>query len=66
MLLTGLNPQVAAGTNILVSALAAMAGGYRHLKERRVDWGVVLWLGGPSVAGAFAGDFSAAGFPPDF
>ena len=63
MLLTGLNPQVAAGTNILVSALSAMSGGYRHLRERRVDWGVVLWLGVPSVVGAFAGGFFGGRFP---
>ena len=63
MLLTGLNPQVAAGTNILVSALSAMSGGYRHLKERRVDWGVVLWLGVPSVAGAFVGGLFGGRFP---
>ncbi len=63
ILLTGLNPQVAAGTNILVSALAALSGGYRHLRERRVDWSVVLWLGVPSVVGAFVGGLFSGEVP---
>ena len=55
IILTGMDPQIAAGTNILVSALAALAGGYQHLREGRVDRSVVLWLGIPSMAGAFIG-----------
>ena len=55
IILTGMDPQIAAGTNILVSALAALAGGYQHLREGRVDRSVVLWLGIPSITGAFVG-----------
>ena len=55
IILTGMDPQIAAGTNILVSALAALAGGYQHLREGRVDRNVVLWLGIPSITGAFIG-----------
>ena len=63
LLLMGVNPQFAAGTNILVSALSAMAGGYRHVAEGRIDWGVVLWLGVPSIIGGFAGGFFGGNFP---
>ena len=63
LLLMGVNPQFAAGTNILVSALSAVAGGYRHVKEGRIDWGVVLWLGVPSLIGGFLGGFFAGKFP---
>ena len=63
LLLMGVNPQFAAGTNILTSALSAMAGGYRHITEGRVDWGVVLWLGIPSIIGGFAGGYFAGEFP---
>ena len=63
LLLLGVNPQFAAGTNILTSALAAMAGGYRHVTEGRIDWGVVMWLGIPSIVGGFLGGFFAGEFP---
>ena len=63
LLLLGMNPQFAAGTNILTSALSAMAGGYRHVTEGRIDWGVVLWLGIPSIVGGFLGGFFAGEFP---
>ncbi len=55
ILLTGLDPRIAAGTNIAVSALASLAGGYRHLTQRRVNLTAVLWIGLPSVAGGFLG-----------
>ena len=63
LLLMGMNPQFAAGTNILVSSLSAMAGGYRHVTEGRIDWGVVLWLGIPSIVGGFLGGFFGGNFP---
>ena len=63
LLLLGMNPQFAAGTNIMTSALSAMAGGYRHVTEGRIDWGVVMWLGIPSIVGGFLGGFFAGEFP---
>jgi uncharacterized protein len=54
VLATG-SPLAAAGTNIAVSAAAAGAGGLKHVREGRVDWGVVAWTGPPSVAGAILG-----------
>jgi len=48
---------IAGGTNIVVSALSALAGSYQHLKDRRVDLGVLLVMGIPSIIGAFVGGF---------
>lgn len=53
----------AAGTNIAISAAAALTGGVRHAREGRVDWRVVAWMAPPSVAGAVAGAFLAGSAP---
>lgn len=60
LLLLGMPPAVAAGTNILVSALGALTGSYRHLREGRVDFGAVVVQGIPAIIGAFIGGFTAA------
>jgi uncharacterized protein len=44
-----------AGTNVAISAASAATGGYRHAKEGRVDWRVVVWMAPPSVVAAVAG-----------
>jgi uncharacterized membrane protein YfcA len=49
------SPISAAGTNIAISSTSAAAGALRHLREGRVDWGVVAWTAPPSIAGAVAG-----------
>ena len=51
LLLIGVSPSIAAGTNILVSSLSAFGGGYRHILARRVNWNLVLLMGIPSVLG---------------
>ncbi len=53
------SPLSAAGTNIAISAASAGAGALRHLREGRVDWGVVAWTAPPSIAGAVLGAFVA-------
>ena len=63
LLFLGMPVTTAAGTNILVSSLSAMSGSYRHLREKRVDLRVVLAMGIPSVAGAFAGAFWSRNAP---
>jgi uncharacterized membrane protein YfcA len=55
LLLLGVPPSIAAGTNILVSTSTAAVGALRHLRAGRVNKQVVLVMGGPSVAGALAG-----------
>ncbi len=65
LLLLGMPPPVAAGTNILVSTLSAATGSIRHLREGRVDPRVVAVQGIPAVAGAFIGGFTS-GMAPEF
>lgn len=57
------NPVNAAGTNILVSAVATMAASWRHFQEGRVDLRVLALMGIPSVAGAFLGGFFGGRVP---
>ena len=57
LLLLGVPPTVAAGTNIVVSSASAFVGALRHLREGRVEMTIALAMGAPSVAGAFLGGF---------
>lgn len=57
------DPVTAAGTNIAISAAAALSGGVRHAREGRVDWRVVAWMAPPSVAGAVVGALLAGDVP---
>ncbi len=50
------NPVDAAGTN-LGTALGGLAGTWLHFREGRIDFRVLAFLGGPSIAGAFVGGF---------
>ena len=63
LLLMGVPAPVAGGTNILVSTISALAGGYHHLRERRVNWRLVAFIGIPSVVGAFIGGYMASVAP---
>jgi len=65
LLIIGLPPTTAAGTNILVSTLSALVGGYRHIRERRVSWRVVALMGGPAVVGSFVGGFASSSSVPE-
>ncbi len=51
------NPVDAAGTNLLVSALASTTGTWKHFREGRVDGRVLALIGIPSFVGAFIGGF---------
>jgi uncharacterized membrane protein YfcA len=57
LLLVSTNTASAAGTNIAVSALAALTGALGHARAGRVDWRVFLWMTPPSIAGAFIGAY---------
>lgn len=57
------NPLAAAGTNIAISAAAAVSGAVSHARERRVDWRMVAWMAPPSVVGAVVGAFLADDLP---
>ena len=51
------SPVNAAGTNLLVGVLAGATGTWRHLREGRIDFSLLLFMGIPSVIGAFVGGF---------
>ncbi|HLF03771.1 MAG TPA: sulfite exporter TauE/SafE family protein [Dehalococcoidia bacterium] len=57
------NPVDAAGTNILVSSLAAATGTWIHLREQRIDFAVLALMGIPSFLGAFIGGFFGGRVP---
>ncbi|MDQ3858659.1 MAG: sulfite exporter TauE/SafE family protein, partial [Actinomycetota bacterium] len=57
------SPAAAAGTNIAVSAVAALVGAVGHAREGRVDWRIAAWMAPPSVAGAVAGAYLAGSLP---
>ena len=59
MLLMGIAAPTAAGTNIMVSALASLTGAIRHLREGRVNMRIVLVMGVPAFVGAFIGGISS-------
>ena len=63
MLLMGINPRIAAGTNILVSSLSSFLGSIQHIRNKRVDIRVVLILGIPACIGAFFGGFLSSVAP---
>ena len=63
LLLIGMPSPIAAGTNILISGMSALTGTLRHLREGRVDVRIVLAMGVPAVAGAFAGGFASEMVP---
>jgi uncharacterized protein len=58
------SPAAAAGTNIAVSAAAALVAGAGHARAGRVDWRTVGWMTPPSVGGAFLGGYFG-GLVPD-
>lgn len=57
LLVAASNPAAAAGTNIAVSAAAALTAGLAHARGGRVDWRVAAWMTPPSVAAAFLGGY---------
>ena len=65
LLLMGVSPSIAAGTNILVSMLSALVGSYRHILERRVNWRLVALMGGPAALGSFVGGFASSAAIPE-
>jgi uncharacterized membrane protein YfcA len=53
----------AAGTNIAVSAAAALTGGVEHARAGRVDWRIAAWMTPPSVVAAFVGGYFGGRVP---
>jgi uncharacterized protein len=63
ILVAASSPAAAAGTNIAVSAAAAVTAGLEHARARRVDWRIVGWMTPPSVLAAFIGGYFGGRIP---
>ncbi len=55
ILLFGVSPTTAIGTDILYAAITKTVGGWRHLKMKTVNMGLVFWLAVGSVPSAVFG-----------
>ncbi|HIK89327.1 MAG TPA: sulfite exporter TauE/SafE family protein [Dehalococcoidia bacterium] len=59
MTFVGIDPLIAASTNLFVSVLGSLAGSWPAILQNRVVWRVVLVTGVPAVAGSFFGGLYA-------
>jgi uncharacterized membrane protein YfcA len=59
------SPAVAGATNLVISAVAVTTASVGHLRAGRVNWGLVAWMGPPSVVGAVAGGLLAGAISGD-
>jgi uncharacterized membrane protein YfcA len=55
ILIFGVSPTTAIGTDILYAAITKTVGAWRHLKMKTVNMGLVWWLAAGSVPGAVFG-----------
>src|SRR3954462_5090273 len=55
ILLFGVKPVVAIGTDLAYAAVTKTVGGYTHFRKGTVDMGIALWLGVGSIPGALGG-----------
>ncbi len=55
ILVIGVNPVVAIGTDLAYGAVTKTVGGWRHLRQGTVDLGVSMWLAVGSLPGAVVG-----------
>ena len=55
ILVFGINPVTAIGTDIFYAAVTKTVGGYQHLRARTVHRGLVFWMAVGSVPAAVAG-----------
>ncbi len=55
VLLFGVKPTLAVGTDIAYQAITKSVGGFKHLRLKTVNFGASLWLASGSVPGAILG-----------
>ena len=55
ILVLGVKPVVAVGTDLLYAAITKTVGGWRHMRQGTVDLGISGWLASGSVPGAVGG-----------
>jgi uncharacterized membrane protein YfcA len=57
VILFGVNPLTAVGSDLVVSLFMKPVGGLVHVRHGTVRWDIVRWLAAGSVVGAFGGAF---------
>ena len=57
ILVVGIKPVVAIGTDLAYGAITKTVGGWKHLRMGTVDLGVTAWLAVGSLPGALVGVF---------
>lgn len=55
ILLLGLEPRIAVGTDLVYASLTKMLGSHQHIRMGNVNWRLVMLLSCGSIPGAFAG-----------
>ena len=55
MLLLGIDPRIAAGTNIITSSISSFFGAVKHIKEKNVNTRIIFFMGIPATIGSFIG-----------
>jgi uncharacterized membrane protein YfcA len=55
ILVFGIKPVIAIGTDLAYAAVTKTVGGWRHFRQGTVDLGISLWLGIGSIPAAIAG-----------
>lgn len=66
MLFLGIDPRIAAGTNIITSTVASFFGTIRHIREKNVDKRIIIFMGIPATLGAFLGGLFSPYVPVNF
>ena len=61
--LFGVDPLIAAGTNLMISVMGSTIGTLEAFLDKRVVPAVVLAMGGPAIVGAFFGGYFADVLP---
>lgn len=63
LVLAASSPAAGAGTNIGVSAVAALSAAVSHVRAGRIDWRLFVWMAPPSMAGAAIGGLLSGAVP---
>lgn len=65
MLLLGIDPRIAAGTNIITSSVSSFFGAVKHIKEKNINKRIILFMGIPATIGTLIGGLLSPYVPVD-
>ena len=65
MLLLGIDPRIAAGTNIITSSVSSFFGAVKHIKEKNINKRIILFMGIPATIGTLLGGLLSPHVPVD-